>query len=471
LRSTIFGFFIAAGVAASLHAQTVRFYFSEGGTPSGTIDVALRPDVAPLSVANFLAYISAGAYVNTIIHRSVPPQQGFGIVQGGGYQLINGTMVAATQNAAVPNEFNLSNVKGTIAMALPSDGLGNTNINGATNEWFFNATNNSLSLDSQSFAVFGSITAITGSPAGLTTMAALNNLPVFTESIPVTTSGVITATTFADIPLVNNYMDLTTVEPNNYVTVTSIVVLPVTTELSVVNAASSTQSLYNGISPGELLTIYGTSLGPGTCSATAPTGGVSFASGSNPIGTTLGNTQVLFNGVPGPMLYSQCGQVNVIVPYEVAGSSSVNVVIQYQGVPSGTLAFNVVPAVPGIFPNAIVDNNTGAVISATNPAFVGEVLALYGTGQGVQTPAVADGALVGSSQPYTIPLTPTTLLIDGQPVQPVYYAGGAPGEVAGVLQVDFQVPQLAPGNHSIQIQSGTGSNAVLSATGYVLQTR
>ena len=459
LRSIIFCFFIAAGVAASVQAQTVRFTFSKGGTPSGSIDVALRPDVAPLTVANFLAYINAGGYTNTIIHRSVPAAGGLGIIQGGGYQLTNGVVVATTQNAAIPNEFGLSNTKGTIAMALTGN-----DINSATSEWYFNVINNAINLDSQSFAVFGSITAVTGSPMGLALMTAVNNLPVFQQPFPGTLSDL---GIMMDLPLVNNYVDGAAIVPDNFVTVTSIVVLPVTTELSVVNAASSAQSLYNGISPGEIMSIYGTSLGPST--------GVSFAAGSSPIATTLGNSQVVFTcatcgaGVPGIMLYSSSGQVNVIAPYEIAGSSSVNVVIQYQGVPSGTLAFNVVPAAPGIFPNAIVDNKTGAVISASKPAFVGEVLALYGTGQGVQSPAIADGFLVGSSLPY--PTTSTTLLIDGQPVPTVYYAGGAPGEVAGVLQVDFLVPQLAPGSHTVQIQSGTGSNAVLSATGYVLQTR
>jgi uncharacterized protein (TIGR03437 family) len=60
----------------------------------------------------------------------------------------------------------------------------------------------------------------------------------------------------------------------------------------------------------------------------------------------------------------------------------------------------------------------------------------------------------------------TVLLIDGKAV-PTLYAGGGGGEVNGVLQINFVVPQLAPGSHTIQVQVG---NAV-SPAGVNLQTQ
>jgi len=44
----------------------------------GTFNIELLANDAPLTVANFLNYVNRGAYVNSIIHRSVP---GF-VIQG-----------------------------------------------------------------------------------------------------------------------------------------------------------------------------------------------------------------------------------------------------------------------------------------------------------------------------------------------------------------------------------------------------
>ncbi len=125
--------------------QTVQF-----ATNLGNINVQLLPASAPKTVANFLAYVTAGAYNSSIIHRSVP---GF-IFQGGGFQVQNNSIVPIPANPPVVNEFGVSNTVGTIAMAkLGSDP------NSATNQWFFNEADNSQNLDNQNggFTVFGRV--------------------------------------------------------------------------------------------------------------------------------------------------------------------------------------------------------------------------------------------------------------------------------------------------------------------------
>ena len=133
-------------IAPRAIAQTARFH-----TNLGDIDVILNPSVAPKTVANFISYVNKGAYTNTIFHRSVP---GF-IIQSGGFALSNHTLVSIPQDAAVKNEYSLSNTRGTIAMAkLGSDP------NSATNQWFFNeADANASNLNSQNggFTVFGKV--------------------------------------------------------------------------------------------------------------------------------------------------------------------------------------------------------------------------------------------------------------------------------------------------------------------------
>jgi cyclophilin family peptidyl-prolyl cis-trans isomerase len=120
-------------------------------TNLGNIDVVLFEDITPMTVANFRSYINAGKYANTLIHRSV---RGF-VIQGGGYFLDESTIYAVEKNAPIVNEFHLSNLRGTIAMAKLAE-----NPDSATSEWFFNLADNSENLDSQNggFTVFGRVT-------------------------------------------------------------------------------------------------------------------------------------------------------------------------------------------------------------------------------------------------------------------------------------------------------------------------
>jgi len=121
-------------------------------------------DIAPLTVGNFLNYVNDGRYDGVVVNRKVP---GF-IVQMGGFTFrpndpVNdpvGPITADSYLQTVPadapvvNEFNLSSIRGTIAMAkLPGDP------NSATSEWFINLADNSANLDYQNggFTVFGSV--------------------------------------------------------------------------------------------------------------------------------------------------------------------------------------------------------------------------------------------------------------------------------------------------------------------------
>ena len=156
-------------VAAPARAQSASDPVYVFHTNLGDISVQLYPDVAPQTVANFLHYVNVGAYNNSLIHRSVP---GF-IFQGGDYQVQSGPSLTAVSTAPpVPNEFNISNTRGTIAMAKrPSDP------NSATSQWFFNESDsNAANLDNQNggFTVFGKVT----DTASLAVMDAIAAVPV-----------------------------------------------------------------------------------------------------------------------------------------------------------------------------------------------------------------------------------------------------------------------------------------------------
>jgi uncharacterized protein (TIGR03437 family) len=200
-----------------------------------------------------------------------------------------------------------------------------------------------------------------------------------------------------------------------------LVVLP---PLSAVSAASF---LPGPVAPGEIIVIFGAGLGPesGVAGALDSTG---------MLANLLSGAEVRFDGVPAPMFYAQFGQLNVQVPYTVAGNSVTQVQTLYQGSPSGSLDLVVANAAPAVFP--VVVNQDGFPNSETDPTALGSILTFWATGEGLTNgPNISGQAAVA---PYPSPLLPVTLTVAGFPAQ-ILYAGSAPGEV-GVLQVNARVP-------------------------------
>ncbi|MGB6946303.1 MAG: IPT/TIG domain-containing protein [Bryobacteraceae bacterium] len=214
----------------------------------------------------------------------------------------------------------------------------------------------------------------------------------------------------------------------------TIVQVPVISANGIVNAASY---VTGGVAPGEMITIFGSGLGPATL-APLQTDQRGYVS------TTLGGTQVLFDGTPAPLIYSLAGQVSAVVPYETFGKSSTQVQVVFQGQSSSTVSVPVVTALPGVFtlnssgsgPGAIV-NQDGTVNSATNPAAAGSIVMIFATGEGQTNPDGTDGKPDGFPAPA--PIAPVSATIGGLNAD-VQYAGGVAGLVAGFLQVNVRLP-------------------------------
>jgi trimeric autotransporter adhesin len=219
----------------------------------------------------------------------------------------------------------------------------------------------------------------------------------------------------------------------------------------VVNAASG---VAGGVSPGEILSIRGYSAG-----ASAVSGLKLDASGR--VSSNLNGLQVTFDGQAAPLLYTSANQTNLIVPYEVAGKTSTVMQVIYAAA-SGTPDFErkvetaawtlpVVPSAPGIFTldatgtgQASVVNQDGSINSPANPAPRDSVISIYATGEGQTSPPGVTGSVARSAG--ISPRLPVTATIGGIGAG-VQYAGSAPGEVAGLLQVNAVVPhQTAPGS-------------------------
>ena len=138
-------------------------------TSLGDVDVALYPDRAPVSAANFLAYVDAGHYENASFYRSVQPAgpHGYRVIQGG---LLYSAMAGDGSEYAEPERLlppiahettpdtGILNERGTLAYARLAPGS-------AGSEIFFNlADNASLDTgagvpgrDDQGYATFGRV--------------------------------------------------------------------------------------------------------------------------------------------------------------------------------------------------------------------------------------------------------------------------------------------------------------------------
>ncbi len=227
---------------------------------------------------------------------------------------------------------------------------------------------------------------------------------------------------------------------------------PAPTVAAVVNAASYAGG---GVSPGMIVTLAGTGIGPDALAGAAVVNGA--------LATTVSETRVLFDGVPAPIIYVSARQSSVVVPYAVAGKSSVPLVVEYQGARSAPLTVPVIVTGPALFaanasgtgPGAFL-NQDGSLNTATNAAARGSVAILYGTGEGQTNPPGQDGRLVGT--PLPTPVAGVQVTIGGQRAD-VLYAGGAPGLTPGLFQLNVVVPTLAQtGDQPVVIRVGNNES-------------
>jgi len=202
------------------------------------------------------------------------------------------------------------------------------------------------------------------------------------------------------------------------------------------NAASNS---FTGLAPGEIVTLVGSGLGPAQL--------VSAQAGKDGLyPTQLSGTSVQFNGIAAPLIYTSATQVAAVVPYGVSGVKA-QMVVTYQEQTSVTADVAVSPSAPGLFTldssgigQAAAINQNGSINSASSPAPIGSFISLYATGEGQTSPAGVDGKL--AAMPLPGPALPVLAEIDGYLIDAsfVQYAGAAPGEIAGLMQINVQIP-------------------------------
>lgn len=211
-----------------------------------------------------------------------------------------------------------------------------------------------------------------------------------------------------------------------------------------VNAAS-----FRGgaIAPGEIVTLFGTNLGPSDLQEGWYV--------DDWLPQSVSGTEVFFDNVRAPIIYTWSGQVSAVVPYSrvtAAGlrlplNNPTKIRLEYNGIPSNEIEVPVAAAAPGVFATnssgfgqaLAVNGDDNSFNSAGNPARRGSFMTIFITGEGQVAPWWPDGRLPGIGE-WPHPVT-----------APVVTFGGVPGKVdfaglvwAGVTQINVIVPENAP---------------------------
>jgi uncharacterized protein (TIGR03437 family) len=206
------------------------------------------------------------------------------------------------------------------------------------------------------------------------------------------------------------------------------------------------------LSPGMVVSLYGSGLGPVQGLAASPEGGRFPAE--------LGGVRVLIAGKAATLLYVSEGQVNAVAPFDLGDQSIWSVVVEYNGVTSNVSSMTAADASPAPFLQGpprdsyiALLNEDGTLNSPANPARVGSTVAMWTSGMGRFSAPLLDGVIVEGD----LPALESEIEVDvfGIPAQ-VRYAGAAPGLVAGVAQVNFVIPAGAENASRVWIRIRAG---------------
>jgi uncharacterized protein (TIGR03437 family) len=203
------------------------------------------------------------------------------------------------------------------------------------------------------------------------------------------------------------------------------------------NAATGQQAY----APGMILSIYGTALGTFVESAY-----------TIPLPQYLAGFSATINGVTAPLYYVSPTQVNVQIPYETQpGRATLLIWNPYTSV---TYHFQVVASAPGIF--TFSDGTVNPYRSASR----GSEIAMYITGDGTVTPALATGATPSPHAVTPVPKLPVSITVGGIAVPPSNIEfTGIPSGLVGVTQINFTIPSDVPlGVQPVVVTVGSASS-------------
>ncbi len=215
------------------------------------------------------------------------------------------------------------------------------------------------------------------------------------------------------------------------------------------------------LAAGGIAGVFGTNLSIGQATALSDT----------PLPTTLAESSFTIGGFPAPLFFAMPGQVNLQIPWELAGQTQASIVATVNGVPSNPETISLGNFGPGLFSINQSGGDQGAVLIAPGaqlaapgtPVSRGAYISIFCTGLGAVTNQPLTGA-AATANPLSQTITVPTVTIGGIGAT-VSFSGLAPG-FAGLYQVNAVVPVgVTPGNAvPIVISAGSAtSNTVTIA--------
>jgi uncharacterized protein (TIGR03437 family) len=196
-----------------------------------------------------------------------------------------------------------------------------------------------------------------------------------------------------------------------------------------------------GVTPGELIQISGRNLGPANLASAQVD-----ASGHLPF--VLANTVVFFDNVPAPLVSVSASSILCYVPFEVVSTATVTVSSNEEV--SNPVLIGILASSPQIL---TVVNQDGSVNSAAHPANAGSVIALYVSGLGQTNPPGDDGLVNASPLPVPLATVTVNFPVLSLGVTPQFVAA-APGMIAGITQVNVQLPATTPSSGAMPFTIG-----------------
>jgi uncharacterized protein (TIGR03437 family) len=210
-----------------------------------------------------------------------------------------------------------------------------------------------------------------------------------------------------------------------------------------------TMTLIGPVAPGQLLTLYGTGIGP-----SPPAVGLI---GQADVPTSLRGVSVTFDGQLAPILYASATQINVQVPFEVKPNSSTVMQLSYNGSVLATRMFAIAPQNPSVFVGAYLENLTcgdaqfagsvaaalainedGSANSCSNPARPGSLFTLFINGIGTAASDQNTGKITGPNPGLVY--AGSLSVFDGSYSIEVDSFTDMPNAISGVGQIVARVP-------------------------------
>jgi uncharacterized protein (TIGR03437 family) len=184
-----------------------------------------------------------------------------------------------------------------------------------------------------------------------------------------------------------------------------------------------------------MVQIYGTGLAAQTLAGT-----------TIPLANSLAGTSVIIGGLQAPLYFVSPGQINALIPSELAPGPPYQLIVNNNGALSTPQSIQSTAVTPGVetLPSGYANAQhatDGSAVTDASPAKPGESIVVYLAGMGATTVPVPSGTAAPSS-PFADTVDAPSITLNSEPVS-FSFSGLTPG-LAGLYQIDLQVPADAP---------------------------